>query len=245
MSLAAPFESVPTAQVTLEPTPERATGTDVKVVSVGAPGPIARRGAWLLLETVLIPMALLYVTLRMWGPMVGLSTVLAWRLGFTVGRVAIGHRVPATVVLTTSIFCVRTIVSLSFASVALYLWQPVIMSAGLGLVFIGTALAGRPVTEKLARDVVTLPSLLRHDPRVQRIFKEVAVLLGLVQVGCAALGAWTLQGRIETVVIVHGCLGVLTVLASVAVSVGWVLWRSRALSDIRIRFGDPDGGSTA
>ena len=58
MSLAAPFEPVPT-QVTLEPTPERASGTDVKVVSVGAPGPIARRGAWLLLETEALTGALL------------------------------------------------------------------------------------------------------------------------------------------------------------------------------------------
>lgn len=236
MSLAAPFESAPVTQTSTGPA---ATGTGVKVVSVGAPGPIARRGAWLLLETVLIPMALLYVTLRLWGPTAGLSSVLAWRLGFTVGRVIIGHRVPATVVLTTAIFCARAVVSLCFASVALYLWQPVIMSAVLGLVFVGTAMAGRPVTDKLARDVVTLPSVLRDDERVQRIFVEVSVLLGAVQVLCSGLGAWTLQGQMETVVLVHGCLGVFTVVASVTLSVAWVLWRARALSDIHIRFEVP------
>lgn len=210
-----------------------------QVVRVGAIAPMLARSGWLIAETILIPMLLLWVGLRVAGPTAALTTVLVWRVGMALGRVVARQRVPASVVLSTGVFCVRTVVSLAVASVYVYLWQPVIMSALLGMVFIGSALAGRPVTAKLARDVVALPSVLEADARVQRIFTEIAVLLGVVQVVCAGLGAWTLRGPVETIVLVHGALGIGCIVASVVGSLGWGWWRLRRMPDIRIRFGTP------
>lgn len=209
----------------------------VRTVRVGAIGPMLVRGGWLAAETVVVPALILYLVLRMAGPVEGLLAVLGWRVSMIAGRVALRHRIPASVALSAAVFCVRTTISLAVASVTVYLWQPVIISALLGVMFIVTALAGRPMTMRLAQDVVVLPPALRDDVRVQRIFAETAYVWGGINVAFAAAAAWAMQWPTETVVLIHGCLGLGCIVVAVGGAIGWGLWRFRSLTDLRLRCG--------
>lgn len=218
------------------PAPLSPTG-GVRTVRVGRLGPMLMRGGWLAAETVVVPALILYAVLRLAGPVEGLVAVLGWRIAMIVGRVALRRRIPAAVALSTIIFCVRTAISLAVVSVTLYLWQPVIISALLGGVFIVTALLGRPMTMRLAQDVVVLPPALQDDVRVQRIFTETAYVWGGINVVFAAAAAWAMRWPTETVVLIHGCLGLGCIIVAVGSAIGWGLWRFRALTDLRLRCG--------
>ena len=111
----APATPTPRAEPTVQPTmgPE----VEPKIVRVGAIPAMLKRGAWLLLETTVIPTVLLYTAMRLWGPMVGIGLVMTWRLGLVTARIVRGRRVPASVALSTGMFGLRTGLSLAFTSV--------------------------------------------------------------------------------------------------------------------------------
>jgi len=57
--------------------------------------------------------------------------------------------------------------------------QPVVGSALLGVLFLGSAAIGRPVTIRLARDFVSLPAALFDHRGIRRLFTQVTVAWGV------------------------------------------------------------------
>ena len=211
-----------------------------KVIHVGQLRSAAKRGGWLLIETALMPMFLLWVGLTVSGPLLGLGAVLTWRLGFVFGRIIKGVRVPATVVLSTSVFVVRTIVSMSLLSVLVYLWQPVIMATIFGVIFTASAFMKTPVTMKLMADVITLPEITKTDPRIRTIFGQMSLIWGVLHLLNAGFSAWTLKGDLTNVVLLHGVLGMSCALLSAVGGALWGWFMVKRLPDIEVRFDNAD-----
>ena len=209
---------------------------EAEVVDLGHLGTALRRSALLLLETLVVPAGLLLLGLHLGGATEGLVLVALWRCGLPVLRLLLRRRVPTAVWLSSGIFTVRTSVALATASVSVYLWQPIVLSALLGVFFIGSGLIGHPVTLRLTGDVVRLPPRLVDDARVRRIFGEVAVIWGVVHVLCAGMGALFMQLPTSSAVVAQAGLGLVCTVGSTAGAVGWGVRRLHALPDLTLRF---------
>jgi hypothetical protein len=75
--------------------------------------------------------------------------------------------------------CGRAALALVLSSALVDVLQPVVGSALLGVLFLGSAAIGRPVTVRLARDFVSLPATLFHHDGVRRLFTQVTVAWGV------------------------------------------------------------------
>jgi hypothetical protein len=190
------------------------------VIELGHLRPALLRAARLFVETVLVPTTLLFVLLHTVGLVAGLSAVLGWCV-LTVGvRWVAGRHMPGTLLLCVGMLCGRAGLALLLSSALVYLLQPVVGSAFMALLFLGSAAIGRPVTIRLARDFVALPAHLFHRRGVRRVFTQVALLWGisrLLDVGMSlGLLHWGLDAGLLSRGLLSGLLTALTVVACVA-----------------------------
>jgi hypothetical protein len=193
------------------------------VIEIGHLRPALLRAARLFTETVMVPTALLFVLLHTVGLVAGLSAVLGW-CALTVGvRWVAGRRLPGTLLLCVAMLCGRAGLALVLSSALVYLLQPVVGSALMAVLFLGSAAIGRPVTIRLARDFVTLPAHLFHRRGVRRVFTQVAMLWGgsrLLDVGMSlGLLHWGVDAELLSRGLLSGTLTALTIV--VCTAWGW------------------------
>lgn len=207
------------------------------VIELGDLRPTVLRGLRLLLETVVVPTLLLYCFMLSVGAFQGLLAVLAWCV-LTVGvRMYTVRRVPGTLLLVFTMLVARTVVSLALSSVYVFLLQPIAGSMLMAVVFIGSALIGRPITMRLAQDFVHLPERLVGDVRVRRMFVQVSLLWGLSRLLDAGMSLGILHFGVAAGVFSRGVFsGVLTALSIGACAyLGWS--RLRRIEGVSFRFG--------
>jgi hypothetical protein len=207
------------------------------LIEMGRLGKVIGNALLLMTESVLVPTAILYAAIRTVGTMPGLVGVIAWCL-LTMGvRYLFGKRVPSTLLLVIGMLVLRTTIALAATSVWLYLLQPVAASILMSLVFIGSALLGRPLTQRLAQDFVHLPERLLADARCRRMFVEVALLWGLSRALDAGLSLGSLHFGAGFGVLARGVLSTGLTTLSIAGCAFWGWRRMRAIPGVRIRFG--------
>lgn len=197
----------------------------------------------LLLEAVIVPTALFALLL----PLSGLTPALLGSLGWcwlTVAfRTVRRRRTPGTLMLTTSMFTARTAMALATSSAFVYLAQPVLGSLCMAAVFVGSAVIGRPLTLRLARDFVHVPAHLITRARVRRMFRDVAILWGLSRAVTALLSFQMLRLGTEQGLLARGVLSPLVTMLGVAVCAWWG-WRSLRADGVRLRRHAPALAST-
>jgi uncharacterized membrane protein len=209
------------------------------LIEVGKVGKVVGNALLMMTEAVLVPTAILYVAIHTVGTMAGLAGVIAWCLLTMGARWALGRRVPSTLLLVIGMLVLRTAIALATTSVWLYLLQPVAASVLMSLIFIGSAVLGRPVTQRLAQDFVHLPERLLADQRVRRMFIEVALIWGLSRVLDAALSLGSLHFGASVGVLARGVLSTGLTTLSIAGCAFWGWRRMRAIPGVRFRFGAP------
>lgn len=209
------------------------------MIELGKVGKVVGNAALMLTEGVLVPTAVLYICIRTVGAELGLIGVIAW-CALTVGaRWLMGRRVPSTLLLVIGMLVLRTGIALACTSVWLFLLQPIAASVLMAVLFIGSAVVGRPVTQRLAQDFVHLPDRLLVDRRVRRMFIEVALVWGLSRALDAGLSLGSLQFGAGFGVLARGVLSIGLTALSVAVCAFWGWRRMRAIPGVRFRFGAP------
>jgi len=205
------------------------------VIELGALRPALLRAARLFLETVLVPTALLFVLLHTVGLVAGLSAVLGWCVLTVAIRWISGRHLPGTLLLCAGMLCARATIALLLSSALVYLLQPVAGSILMAALFLGSAAIGRPITMRLARDFVALPSHLFHHRGVRRMFTQVALLWGIGRLLDAGMSLGALHWGLDAGLLSRGVFsGVLTTI-TVAVCTVWG-WRClRRMPDITLR----------
>jgi hypothetical protein len=181
------------------------------------------RALRLLAETVVIPSTLLAVLLHYVGLAPGLAAVIGWCTLVVAARFLLRHDLPGTLLLCTGMICGRACVALITSSAVVYLLQPVLGSILMAVIFLGSAVVGRPITVRLARDFVRLPAELFARRGVHRVFTQVALLWGLSRLLDAGMSLGFLHWGVEAGLLSRGMLSGLltTITVLVCASHGW------------------------
>jgi hypothetical protein len=137
---------------------------------------VARRGIPNLVESTLMPAILFFVLVTTTNAAIAMGAVLAFAYGAILRRVLLGMRIPAILVLATLGLTVRTLVGLVSGSTFAYFVQPVATTVVLAVVFLGSALIGRPVIGRLAHDFCPIEDGVADRPAVARLFGGLTVL---------------------------------------------------------------------
>jgi hypothetical protein len=188
----------------------------------------------LLAETVLIPTALLAILLHVSGLVVAFAAALGWVYLTVAVRWFAGRRMPGTLMLCVTMLTGRACLALWLSSAVVYLIQPVLGSIFMAAIFMGSAILGRPLTLRLARDFVHLPKHVLDRHRVQKMFRDVAILWGLSRIVDAAVNFGFLRIGVNTGLVARGVVSPVLTVLTVALCAYWGK-RCLHLDGIRLR----------
>jgi hypothetical protein len=191
------------------------------VIELSALWPTVLQAGRLLVETVIVPTVLLAVLLHTSGIVAGASAAIGWCVLTVVLRWCFGRRLPASLLLGTAVVAERAAVALATSSAFLYLLQPALGSGLMSLLFIGSAAIGRPVTLRLARDVIALPDHIVDRHEVRRMFTQVALLWGLSRLIDAGLSIGSLQLGVNAGMLSRGLLSPTLTVIAIGVCAMW------------------------
>lgn len=203
------------------------------------PSPIAslRHALPAILEGVVGPFAVFYLFLAVVGLRGALFAGLGWTYLVIGRRIARGERPPATVLLGAALLTVRTAISFATGSAFLYFVQPTAGTCIVALIFLATALARRPLIERLAHDFCPLDPNVTSRPAVRRFFIQISVLWAAVMMANAGLVLWLLvTSSLEAFVVERTAVTWSLTGAAIVVSTLWFL-RTMRHSGIKVRWG--------
>jgi hypothetical protein len=198
--------------------------------------PTLVRGALLMLETAVVPTLLLYACTVTVGQLWGLVAVLGWCALCVGARLTLGQRVPSMLLFAVGGLLGRTTLALLFSNVYLWLFQPILGSLCMAVLFLGSAAIGKPVTVPLARDFVALPAQLFSDRRVRRIFINVSLVWGASRLIDAGMSVGSLRFGVDAGLLSRGVLSTLLTVATIAVCAIWGWRRIRQVPGVTFTF---------
>jgi uncharacterized protein DUF3159 len=149
--------------------------------------------AWpVVLEAVVAPLVLFYLVLVMAGFRGALAAALAWSYLALGRRLATGERVSTLLALGTLLLTVRTVVAFVTGSAFVYFAQPMAATVVIALVLMGSAVIGRPFTQRFAHDFCPIDPEILARPRVRRFFVRISLLWATVLMLNTGIALWLL-----------------------------------------------------
>jgi hypothetical protein len=162
------------------------------VLALPCPRAALRHAVPVVLEGVLVPIALFYVILLTLGFRGAIIAALAWSSVALARRVRNGERPSMLLLLGTALLALRTGISFFTGSSFVYFVQPAAGTILIALVLLGSAVIGRPFTQRFAHDFCPIDPELLARPLVQRFFVRISVLWASVLLVNAGLVLWLL-----------------------------------------------------
>jgi len=160
---------------------------------MASPSAIARRAGRTLLLASVIPMSLFYSVLSFVGLSVAIGATVAWYYICLLARLVRRKPVVGATVLGAALMSVRAIVAFWTGSAYLYFLQPIAGTIATATALTVTALAGRPLLERLAHDFLPLPPALTERLHATRYFRYTSALWSLMYVLNAVGTLWLLS----------------------------------------------------
>lgn len=208
------------------------------VIEVGEVRATVLRAVRLFAEAIVVPTVLLTVLLHTAGLLAGLAAAVGWCL-LTLGlRWFFTRQVPGTLLLGACVVSAKAGVALATSSALVYLLSPVLGSALMALLFVGSAAIGRPITLRLARDFVSVPDHVLDRRGVRRVFTEVAVIWGLSRVLDAGTSLFFLHHGLEEGLLSRSVLSPVITVGAVAACTVWGVLSLRR-HGVSVRMGRP------
>jgi hypothetical protein len=185
-------------------------------------GRLALRAVPRLIEGAVCPTVLFLVLLHVFGVAAAIVGGFAWSAAVIVVRRCLGRRVPTLVLVSLGIMFVRAALALATGSSFLYFLQPTLGTAVAGVVILGSAVLGRPLVLRLARDFCPLPVDTMNDAHFRRFFLGMSLLWGVTQLVNAGVTLWLLVSQsVSTYVVARTAMSWTLTGAVIAVSVVW------------------------
>jgi hypothetical protein len=157
-----------------------------------APRAAVRHAIPVVLEAIVAPLALFYLVLMLWGFRGALIAALGWSFLALARRLHRGERISMLLLLGTLLLTLRTTVSFITGSAFLYFAQPTAGTIVISFVLFGSAVLGRPFTQRFAGDFCPMDPALLARPLVHRFFVRISVLWATVLLLNAGFVLWLL-----------------------------------------------------
>ncbi len=141
---------------------------------------MARHALPHVVEAMVIPLGLFYLSLWQIGTDGAILTALAWAYLAVVRRLVMRQRLPGLLLLSTLGLTARSLLAIAAHSAFIYFLQPSLATAAVGGLFLFSIPAGKPLCEKLAHDFVPLPDGFFKRPAVRRAIVQITALWALV-----------------------------------------------------------------
>ena len=186
------------------------------------PGPlaIARHAFPNVLVSTLVPMALFYFGWYVQGHSTAFALALGWALTLVGWRSIRRQRIPAMLVLTTVLLVLRTTIALMSGSTRVYFMQPIVTTCVIGLLFLVSVAAGRPLITRLAADVFPLPTEVAEHEDLREHFRKLSFLwAGVYFVNAAVTLLLLLNLPVSAFVATHSFVGLGIIWAGVAMTI--------------------------
>ena len=184
-----------------------------------------------LIEGAVIPTLLFLGLLQLGGRWAAIAGALAWSILVVGTRLALRRPVPTIVLLGVSALALRTTLALAAHSSFVYFLQPTVGTATVGICLILSAMAGRPLVLRLARDFCPLPDDVMAHSHLRRFFLGISVLWGVVQLLNASLTLWLLLSQsFGTFVVLRTTMAHSLTITAIAISVVWFRRVTRPLA---------------
>lgn len=185
-------------------------------------GVLARHALPRVVEGAVVPTLVFVTLLKVGGQSWAITGAFGWSSLVIVTRLSLGRRVPTIVLLGLGALALRTAVALAADSSFLYFLQPTVGSATVGILFLATAVAGRPLVLRLARDFCPLPDDVMAHGHFRRFFLGISALWGGVQLVNSGITLWLLLSQsIATFVLVRTTLNYTLTATAILISVLW------------------------
>ncbi len=143
-------------------------------------------------EALVAPLVLFYAVLLLTGFRGALIAALAWSYLALGRRIWRGERVSTLLGLGALLITVRTVVSFVTGSAFIYFAQPLFGTVLIALALLGSALLGRPFTQRFAHDFCPLDPELIARPHVRQFFVHISVMWAAVLLINVAMVLWLL-----------------------------------------------------
>ena len=137
---------------------------------------IVRHAAPNVVLSTVVPTSLFYLGWFTQGHSMAFVLALAGALTIVAWRAVRRQRVPAMLLLTTTLLVVRTGVGIMTGSTRVYFVQPIVTTVIVGLLFLVSVAAGRPLISRLAGDFFPLPKEIEQRAEVRHHFRNLSLL---------------------------------------------------------------------
>ena len=165
-------------------------------------------------------MALFYLGWYTEGRSAAFALALGWALTLVGYRSVRRQRIPAMLILTTVLLVLRTAIAVMSGSTRLYFMQPVATTCIIGLLFLISVAAGRPLISKLAADMFPLPTEVAEHADVREHFRKLSYLwAGIYFVNAAVTLLLLLNLPVSAFVATHSFVGMGIVWAGIALTI--------------------------
>jgi hypothetical protein len=181
--------------------------------------PIVRKVFTTLALVSALPMTVFYVTMSLYGLRpAALATVGVYYAGMLLKLVR--HKpILAAAVLTAGLLSIRTVVMFLTGSAFVYFLQPVAGTVALATVIAASALAGRPVLDRLAHEFCPFPAELSAHLRQQGFFARLSGVWAMAYLVNALGTIWLLRTMsVGGFVVLKSVLGPALTIVAVAAS---------------------------
>jgi hypothetical protein len=210
--------------------------TTSHILHLPSPRAFVRHALPSLIESTLGPGALFYVVLVTAGFRGALIAAVAWSYLAAFRRIMRKERVSGMLLLGLVLVSMRTFVAFATGSAFVYFIQPTMGTFLVALIFLVTAVAGRPLVERLAHDFCPIdPDLMKRE-FLRRFFLRVSWLWAVVLTTQAGFGVLLLlRTSIRAFVIERTVVSSVLVVGGVVLSVLWFV-RVMRQHGIAVRF---------
>jgi uncharacterized membrane protein len=180
---------------------------------------IVRKAGATVLTASLLPAAVFYLTLSLSSLRVAVAVTLCWYYAGLLWTHTRGKPVLAAAMLGAGLLTLRAVLAFWTNSSFLYFLQPVAGTVATATAFALTAIAGRPLLDRLVHDFCPLPEALSQRLRANHYFRYVSVVWVLAYLVNAAgtvylLSTASLGGFLMLRALLSPLLVTLTVIAS-------------------------------
>ena len=218
---------------------EQADGTGhhtLDVLHLPSPRAFLRHALPSLVESTIGPGAIFYLVLVTAGFKGALIAALGWSYLAAFRRVLRREPVPGMLLLGLVLVSMRTAIAFATGSAFIYFIQPTMGTFLVAMIFLVTAVAGRPLIERLAHDFCPLDPELMKSAFLRRFFLRVSLLWAVVLTTNAAFVLMLLlKSSLRAFVIERTVASSVLTVGGIVLSVLWFV-RSMRKHGIAVRF---------